>query len=182
MIALFKVPCRSNRLADKRSWMTHLHILIYPEVGMNPLRLSWPHNGLAPVQCNSWGPPRYERISDARLLSQQRADGATRRAGPLYRTACSDLPNMYRSIMSRLSRSRYALPRTDLGLRPTATIYWCGQSLYKYLPQFDNVFPRIALEAGDCQFAFIQYWQGQHLEDGLVSPQQLKRRVRRLRL
>ena len=24
-----------------------------------------------------------------------------------------------------------SLSRTDLGLRPTATIYWCGQLLYK---------------------------------------------------
>jgi protein O-GlcNAc transferase len=44
-------------------------------------------------------------------------------------------------------------------------IYWCGQSLYKYLPQFDQVFPRIAQEAGDCQFAFIQYQKGAHVTD-----------------
>jgi protein O-GlcNAc transferase len=47
--------------------------------------------------------------------------------------------------------------RGELGLRASAKVYWCGQSLYKYLPQFDQVFPRIAREVGDCQFVFIQH-------------------------
>jgi predicted O-linked N-acetylglucosamine transferase (SPINDLY family) len=45
-------------------------------------------------------------------------------------------------------------------LRADATIYWCGQSLFKYLPQYDPVLPRIAREAGPCQFAFIEYQSG----------------------
>ena len=31
--------------------------------------------------------------------------------------------------------------REELGLRPDATAYWCAQSLFKYLPQHDEVFP-----------------------------------------
>ena len=46
-------------------------------------------------------------------------------------------------------------------MRSKATIFWCGQSLSKYLPQFDQVFPRIAREVGDCQFAFIQHRVGE---------------------
>ncbi len=42
-------------------------------------------------------------------------------------------------------------------MRPSACIYWCAQSLFKYLPQHDTVFPRIAREAGDCQFVFIEH-------------------------
>jgi predicted O-linked N-acetylglucosamine transferase (SPINDLY family) len=58
-----------------------------------------------------------------------------------------------------------SLNRAELGLRSTATIYWCGQSLYKYLPQFDQVFPRIAREVGNCQFVFIQFLRGTHVTD-----------------
>ena len=47
--------------------------------------------------------------------------------------------------------------RQELGLRAAATAYWCAQSLFKYLPQYDEVFPRIAREAGDCQFVFIRH-------------------------
>jgi predicted O-linked N-acetylglucosamine transferase (SPINDLY family) len=42
-------------------------------------------------------------------------------------------------------------------LRPDAIVYWCCQSLPKYLPQFDQVFARIAREVGDCQFTFIEF-------------------------
>jgi protein O-GlcNAc transferase len=42
-------------------------------------------------------------------------------------------------------------------LRPGATVYWCSQAIYKYLPQFDQVLPRIACEVGDCQFTFIRF-------------------------
>jgi predicted O-linked N-acetylglucosamine transferase (SPINDLY family) len=47
------------------------------------------------------------------------------------------------------------IDRAALGLRSTAVVYWCGQSLFKYLPQYDVIYPRIAQEVGDCQFAFI---------------------------
>jgi protein O-GlcNAc transferase len=50
--------------------------------------------------------------------------------------------------------------REQLGLRASAVVYWCGQSLFKYLPQYDQVFARIAREVGDCQFAFIQSHHG----------------------
>jgi protein O-GlcNAc transferase len=44
-------------------------------------------------------------------------------------------------------------------------VFWCGQSLYKYLPQYDGVFPRIAVAAPDCQFAFIQHPKGTNVTE-----------------
>ena len=40
------------------------------------------------------------------------------------------------------------LTRAELGLRAGATVFWCCQVLFKYLPQFDAVFPRIARRRG----------------------------------
>src|SRR5690606_37861875 len=54
--------------------------------------------------------------------------------------------------------------RADIGLRPGAVAYWCAQTLFKYLPQYDDVFPRIAREVGDCQFVFIR-----HFTDGVTD-------------
>jgi protein O-GlcNAc transferase len=48
-------------------------------------------------------------------------------------------------------------------LRATGTLYWCGQSLFKFLPQFDEAFARIAGAAGECQFVFIQHQEGTHV-------------------
>jgi predicted O-linked N-acetylglucosamine transferase (SPINDLY family) len=47
--------------------------------------------------------------------------------------------------------------RSELGLRSSAIVYWCCQSLQKYLPQYDQVFARIARDVGDCQFTFIEF-------------------------
>jgi predicted O-linked N-acetylglucosamine transferase (SPINDLY family) len=58
-----------------------------------------------------------------------------------------------------------ALGRAELGLRERAIVYWCGQSLPKYLPQYDEVFARIAGAVGDCQFAFIEFGGGRHVTD-----------------
>jgi protein O-GlcNAc transferase len=52
------------------------------------------------------------------------------------------------------------IDRAQLGLRPGAVAYWCCQSLPKYLPQFDEVFARIAAEVPDCQFSFIEFGGG----------------------
>jgi predicted O-linked N-acetylglucosamine transferase (SPINDLY family) len=56
--------------------------------------------------------------------------------------------------------SPVALDRAQLGLRAGATVFWCCQSLPKYLPQFDAVFARIAAAVGDCQFTFIEFAGG----------------------
>jgi protein O-GlcNAc transferase len=52
------------------------------------------------------------------------------------------------------------IDRAQLGLRPDAVVYWCCQSLPKYLPQFDAVFARIAAEVPNCQFTFIEFGGG----------------------
>ena len=57
------------------------------------------------------------------------------------------------------------ITRAELGMRPEASVFWCGQSLYKYLPQYDEVFPRIAKEAGDCQFVFIRHAGGEGVNE-----------------
>jgi protein O-GlcNAc transferase len=139
------------------------HVLIYPEVGMNTMSTRLAAQRLARVQCNSWGHPDTSGFPtlDYYLSSDlmEPPNGQEHYTERLIR-----LPNL--SIYYEPMDVQPAkLSRADLGLRPSATVYWCGQSLFKYLPQFDHVFPRIAREAGDCQFAFIQYDQGTYVND-----------------
>ena len=131
------------------------HVLIYPEIGMDFVAATLAAQRLAAVQCNSWGHPDTSGFPtiDYYLSSDlmEPPDGQDHYTERLVR-----LPNLsiyYEPIHVQPA----AIARQDLGLRSTATIYWCGQSLYKYLPQFDEVFARIAQAAGDRQFAFIQY-------------------------
>ena len=139
------------------------HVLIYPEVGMHPPTAQLAAQRLAPVQCNSWGHPDTSGFPtlDYYLSSElmEPPDGEEHYTERLVR-----LPNL--SIYyERSDLPPISLARADLELSETATVYWCGQSLFKYLPQFDQVFPRIAREAGDCQFAFVQYQGGTHVTE-----------------
>ena len=137
------------------------HVLIYPEVGMHPVSVQLAAQRLAPVQCNSWGHPDTSGFPTLDYyLSSELMEPPD--AQDHYTERLVRLPNL--SIYYEpLDEPTGPLSRTDLGLRPTATIYWCGQLLYKYLPQFDEVFPRIACDLGDCQFVFIEYPKGAHV-------------------
>ncbi len=129
------------------------HVLIYPEIGMDPLSARLAAQRLAPVQCTSWGHPitsgfptlDYFLSSDAMEPSG---------ADEHYTEELVRLPNL--SIYYEpLAVEPAALTRTDFGLRADAVVYWCGQALIKYLPQYDQVFARIARDVPGCQFVFI---------------------------
>jgi protein O-GlcNAc transferase len=131
------------------------HILIYPEVGMDPVSAKLAAQRLARVQCNSFGHPNtsgYPTL-DYYLGSDlmEPVNGQEHYTEHLVR-----LPNL--SIYYEpVKAAPVALTRAELGLRPTAVVYWCGQSLFKYLPQYDTIYPRIAQEVGDCQFVFFRF-------------------------
>jgi predicted O-linked N-acetylglucosamine transferase (SPINDLY family) len=44
-----------------------------------------------------------------------------------------------------------------LGIRPGVVKYLCCQSLYKYLPRNDDIYPRIAADVPEAQFLFLQH-------------------------
>ena len=139
------------------------HVLIYPEVGMDPVSVQLAAQRLAPVQCNSWGHPDTSGFPTLDYyISSELMEPHGAQEHYTERLVC--LPNLsiyYEPVDLR----PVSLSRADLGLSSTATIYWSGQSLFKYLPQFDEVFPRIAREVGDCQFVFIQFQQGTYLNE-----------------
>jgi protein O-GlcNAc transferase len=130
------------------------HVLIYPEVGMNDVAAMLAAQRLAAVQCNSWGHPETSGFPTLDYyLSSDLMEPPD--AQDHYTERLVRLPNL--SVYYEPADAPPAsIERRDVGLRSTATVYWCCQSLYKYLPQFDEAFARIARAVGDCQFAFIQ--------------------------
>jgi protein O-GlcNAc transferase len=138
------------------------HVLIYPEIGMDPVAVKLAAQRLAPVQCNSWGHPETSGFPtlDYYLSSElmEPTDGSAHYTEKLVR-----LPHL--SIYYEPPAAKPASSsRLEHGLRPSAAVFWCGQSLFKYLPQFDYVFPRIAQEVSDCQFVFIHFPTGAHIK------------------
>jgi len=149
----------------------NLYILIFPEIGMDPITVKLASLRLAHVQCACWGHPTttglptidYYLSSD--LMEPPDADND-------YTEKLIRLPNL---------SAFYALPqlqKTDMnrdhfGLHSDTVIYHCCQSLYKYLPQYDEVFPRIAQKLGSCTFLFSSHPRSKWLTE------QFKRRINR---
>jgi predicted O-linked N-acetylglucosamine transferase (SPINDLY family) len=142
-------------------------VLLYPEIGMDPMAARLGAMRLAPLQCVSWGHPETTGLATIDVfLSNALMEPPSSAAH--YSENLVLMPNL--SIYYEPSEpSLPALDRSDFGMRRDATIYWSGQAIYKYLPQFDPVFPQIALAAGDCQFVFIQFAKSQAITDLLRS-------------
>lgn len=129
------------------------HVLIYPEVGMDPTAPRLAALRLAPVQCASWGHPDTTGLPtidwwlSSDLMEPEGADEA-------YRERLARLPGL--GVWLEPETMPPPAPRAALGFGPGETVFWCGQSLPKYLPRHDRVWPQIARAVGaPCRFVFI---------------------------
>lgn len=152
-----------NRALDVAGWRREIladapHVLIYPGLLMDNTSLQLAAQRLAPVQMNSWGHPETSGLPTLDyFLSSDLMEPPGAEA--LYTEKLVRLPNL--SFHYEPPRaSQIVMTRAELGLRTDATAYWCGQSVYKYLPQYDDVFARIAAEAGNVQFVFLRHQGG----------------------
>lgn len=131
------------------------HVLLYPEVGMDSVAAWLAAQRLAPVQCVAWGHPETTGMPTLDyFLSSEMMEPADSDAH--YTERLVRLPNLgmwYRPD----EPPALQLDRAAVGLRPDVPVYWSGQALYKYLPQFDPLYPRIAAAVGACQFVFIAF-------------------------
>ena len=134
------------------------HVLLFPEIGMDKVSSQLAAQRIAAVQCCSWGHPVTSGFPTIDyFLSSDLMEPAG--AAAHYSERLVRLPNL--SIYYEPAAVMpVGVERTELGLRPGAVVYWCCQSLPKYLPQFDSVFARIAVEVPDCQFTFIEFGGG----------------------
>ncbi|BBK30763.1 putative O-linked N-acetylglucosamine transferase (SPINDLY family) [Stella humosa] len=135
-----------------------LHVLLIPEIGMDPTTLQLAALHLAPVQATSWGHPQTSGMPtvDAFLSSDlmEPADGDDHYTERLVR-----LPGLsFRRMPMR--RVPEAVTRADIGVEDEAFVYWCCQSLYKYLPADDDLFARIAARVPQARFVFVGYPMG----------------------
>lgn len=148
------------RAFDVEGWRREIladapHVLIYPGLLMDNMSLPLAAQRLAPVQCTSWGHPETSGMPTLDYFfssdGMEPPDAVAHYSEQLVR-----LPNL--SIYYEpVATEPVIVNRAELGLREDAAVFWCGQSLYKYLPQFDCVFARIARAAPHCQFVFLRH-------------------------
>ncbi|MDJ0674259.1 MAG: tetratricopeptide repeat protein [Calothrix sp. MO_167.B42] len=131
-----------------------LHALIFPEFGMDPTTVQLGCLKLAPTQIVFGGHPEtsglptidYHLSSD--LMEPENAQEH-------YTEQLIRLPNMAVHY-THLDIPPKPVSKADIGIAEDDIMFWSCQSLYKYLPQNDDVFPRIARDVDKCKFVFIQ--------------------------
>ena len=130
-----------------------LHILIFTDIGIHPQTTLMAGLRLATVQCTAWGHPITSGLPtiDYYLSGEmmEPENGQSHYSERLVR-----LPNI------GICYEKPPIPeptknRSDFQLREDAIVYLSCQSLYKYLPQFDHIFARIAQRVPESQFVFI---------------------------
>jgi protein O-GlcNAc transferase len=144
-----------------------LHIIIYPETGIDAMTVKLAALRLAPIQCTSWGHPNTSGLPTMDYFI----------SGDLIESAEAD--NYYTEQLIRLPNlsiyyTPWEIPATEVnrdafGLRRKAVLFHCCQSLFKFLPQYDIVFARIAQEVEDCQFIFASHPQSSFITEQIRS-------------
>jgi predicted O-linked N-acetylglucosamine transferase (SPINDLY family) len=139
------------------------HVLIYPELGMDGVSIQLASQRLANTQCVSWGHPETTGMPtiDYFLSSAlMEPPGGERH----YTEQLVRLPNLsiyYEPLDSPAS----SIDRAELGLGVESIAYWSGQSLFKYLPQYDEIYPRIARDVPKARFVFIEHHADSNVTD-----------------
>lgn len=134
------------------------HVLIYPEIGMDPTALRLAALRLAPVQATTYGHPTTPGLPtiDVNLSCElmEPPDGDRH-----YREELLRLPGIGLAYVPPAIEPA-PLTRAQIGLSEDMPAFWCCQMLAKYLPRHDDLFPLIARAAGPCRFVFVAYPRG----------------------
>lgn len=151
------IPADIEKLCKKiRS--DDLHILVYPELGMDPQSMLTAGLRLAPVQCVGWGHPITSGLATMDYwLSSDLMEPENGQAH--YTESLVRLPNMANCHSKEQHDRMQAQPtqktRSDYGLPDEVPLFFCSQSLFKYLPQYDYLWPEIARRVPDAKFVFL---------------------------
>ena len=130
-----------------------LHILVFPSIGMTPLITQIAGLRLAPIQCTTWahpvtsGLPTIDYFLSSDVMEPQNAQEH-------YSEQLIRLPKLAFSY-PKPSVPKVTKTRSDFQLHQDAVVYLSCQSLSKYLPQYDYIFPEIAQKVPAAQFAFV---------------------------
>jgi protein O-GlcNAc transferase len=133
----------------------NLHVLIYPEIGMDPMTVRLAALRLAPVQCVSLGHPETTGLPTIDYyLSSELMESAD--ADEHYTEKLIRLPNLG-FFYTPFNSAAVPATRTTYGLHPEAVLYLCSHALFTHLPQYDEIYPGIAKQTGNCRFVFISH-------------------------
>ena len=128
-------------------------VIVYPNIGLSSRVLKLAALRIAPVQCTTWGHPvtsglpTIDDFLSSALMEPPDGDGH-------YTERLVRLPGLSITY-DPVPVGDTTQDRSHFGLPPDAVLYLAVQSLQKYLPRFDAVFPQIAAQVPNARFLFI---------------------------
>ena len=133
-----------------------LDALIFPEIGMDMTTFALAALRFAPVQASGIGHPVTTGLStvDYFLSGEliEPPEGAAHYSEKLVR-----LPNIsIRPSESVFVKDHAPKTRESFGFGADEVVYLCSQSIYKYLPRYDRIFPAIARAVPAAKLVFVR--------------------------
>lgn len=131
-----------------------LDVLVYPSVGMHAATVTLASLRLAPVQAAAWGHPVTTGLTtvDYFLSSDlMEPDGAEAH----YTERLVRLPDLGVTV-SRPATAEVGRTRVHFGLSDDDVVFHSPQSVFKYLPRYDALYPAIARRVPNAVFTFIE--------------------------
>jgi predicted O-linked N-acetylglucosamine transferase (SPINDLY family) len=129
-------------------------VLIYPEIGMDPMTARLASLRLAPVQAVTWGHPETSGLPTIDYyLSAEDLEPADAQAN--YTEQLVALPHLGCCYQP----SPVAVVGADLGslgIHTDSPLFICPGMPFKYAPQYDSVITEIARGLGRCRFIFFK--------------------------
>lgn len=133
----------------------NLHLLVYPEIGMQGSTIAQAALRLAPIQCTAWGHPLTSGLPtiDYYLSSElmEPEDAQEHYTETVIRFPHLGICYRQPSLPDPLPKSR-----SDFGLANSEVVYLCCQAPFKYLPQYDDLLVSIAEKVTNAKFIFIR--------------------------
>ena len=130
-------------------------VLVYPEIGMDPMSVKLASLRLAPLQAASWGHPETTGLPtiDYYLSAQDmEPDGAQAN----YTEQLVSLPHLGCFVQPEAEQPLGGLD--SLGVDLSSPLLVCPGTPFKYAPEHDRVLARIARELESCRFVFFTHW------------------------
>jgi protein O-GlcNAc transferase len=150
IVGPMSLPAWAKRIAADK-----LHVLVYPEIGMDRSTYQLAALRLAPVQCDGLGHPSTTGLPTIDFaLSGALLDPPD---GPEeYTETLVRLPNFGAYYEPFRPAASGRLTRASFGLHEGGVLYWVGHQAATFLPQYDDIYARIAERVPDSQMVFIE--------------------------
>jgi len=159
LFAKSRASCFEEGNKGLRQWVDAIlgqqpDVLIYPEIGMDPMTARLASLRLAPVQAAAWGHPEttglptidyYLSAEDFEPANAQ--ENYTEQLVALPHLGCFCQPSPVAVVGADLG---------SLGIDTDSPLLICPGMPFKYAPQYDSVITEIARELGRCRFIFFR--------------------------